>query len=71
MTLNDDIAALRAEMRKWHEEQPAHAVFWARMHARLDQLAAAHAEAPELDAATTGLLHLADVMGWAAPEEAL
>lgn len=71
MTLNDDTAALRAQMRSWHEEQPAHAVFWARMHAELERLAAAHANDPGLDAATTELLHLADVMGWAAPEEAL
>lgn len=69
MTLNERIAAIRAEMYAWHEERPAHAVFWQRMHARLDELAEAHGDDPELDSATTDLLHVADVMGWSAPEE--
>lgn len=69
MTLSDRVAALRTEMHAWRDEHPTHAVFWQRMHARLDELAQAHGDDPELESATTDLLHLADLMGWSAPEE--
>ncbi len=71
MTLNDEVASLRTQVRAWHEEQPNPAVFWARMNAQLDSLAKAHPHDPALDEAISELLHFADVMGWAAPEETI